>query len=142
LSPSSGERALGIFERELSRNKQGARAFVETDQYLTRMARREHQARMRQSIALFALAAFPLATGIGSAFSSAHGEEEQHSRNMTTVLLFSEAAVILTLGTLVRLFETPTESALKLYREDPGLKVRFGGSVSNNAVHIGLNGTF
>ncbi|MEY4510272.1 MAG: hypothetical protein RLZZ450_2394 [Pseudomonadota bacterium] len=142
LEQSSGERALRVFEDELARSKQGARAFVQTDRLLTQMAERERRARLTLSIVYQVGAGIALAGAVATVLDDARGEREHRERALDSAILFSEAAVFATAGILARVFETPTERTLKLYRQDPGLHLRLGASASSHAVHVGVTGAF
>jgi len=142
LQQSSGERALRVFEGELSRHKQGARAFVETDRLLAEMVERERRTRLTIAIAYQVAAGIALAGAVATVLDDAHGEREHRARALDAAVLFSEAAVFATVGVLARVFETPTERTLNLYRKDPGLQLRLGASASSHAVQLGLNGAF
>jgi hypothetical protein len=46
------------------------------------------------------------------------------------------------MGWLMRSIETPTERMLKLYHEDPSLKLHFGPVATPTGLSLGLSGVF
>jgi hypothetical protein len=143
LRPSSGEQALTSFERELGRrSSSGARAFVQTEAWLTRIAERERRQRVL-SFWAYEAAAVSLAVAASVVVASpAHGADERRDRAVSSALLFSEAAVFSVLGAALRSGQTPSERLLKLYQQEPGPKLQLGGAVGPSSFSLGLSGKF
>jgi hypothetical protein len=68
---------------------------------------------------------------------------DDHPRSAAAyVPLYGGAALMSGLGFYVLSIETPTERLLRLYRDDPGVKVRAGVSALPSGVGLGLSGSF
>lgn len=140
LSPSSGERALATFEQELAvTNGNGALAFVKTEEWLTKMAARERRIRNAGFwfIEAVGLGAVTLAT-----VTAISPPADTQNRAIGPAMLYSEGALLMTLGFLFRTMTTPTERMLNLYHDDPTLKLHFGVAATPSGMSLGLSGAF
>ena len=140
LTPSRGELALRTFEQEVAASHgNGAIAFVKTEEWLEKLAAAE---RTRRSVTFWGLEG--LGVGIaGLATAIAVAPPDDLRRNTVAPgLLYTEAALLMSMGFFVRLSDTPTERMLKLYRDDPGLKIHFGAAPTASGATFGLSGTF
>ncbi|MDB4975620.1 MAG: hypothetical protein JWN48_3961 [Myxococcaceae bacterium] len=143
LRVSSGERALLSFETELRDGGQkGARAFAETERWLTRMETRERR-RRKISFWLFESAAVAMAgSAVATLASEAHGHQEHQARALTSALMFSGAAFYAVLGAVIRGTPTASERMLDLYREDPKLKFDLGVSAGPGTFSLSFKRAF
>ena len=140
LVPSSGERALTTFEQELEANRTNRElAFVKTEEWLAKVAASE---RLKRNIAFWGMEA--LGVGIAGLATSVALDPPPNSRDFAVApaLLYTEAALMMAMGIFVKSSDTPTERMLKLYREDPGLKLHFGFAPTPQGGTFGLSGTF
>jgi hypothetical protein len=133
-----GQKALNAFEAEL-RAQRGNRglAFVRTEQRLQDVARAEKSRRQLTFWVLQSAAVFE--ASIATAGLVAKGEDDRGGLGV----LYAGAAVMSGLGFYILTMETPTERVLRLYRDDPGLKLRVGVSaLPGGGAGFGLSGTF
>jgi hypothetical protein len=143
LRPSNGERALASFEHELKLGgSHGARAFAETESWLARIATRERRVRKivlwtSQFVALDLAAAASVRLAL-----QARDAPGQHDRALTVAMLYSAALFTSAYGAVVGARESASERMLKLYREDPGLKLHVTGSVGASSAGLGIGGRF
>ena len=140
LVPSSGERALTTFEQELVTNRTNRElAFVKTEEWLAKVAASE---RLRRNIAFWSMEA--IGVGIAGLATSVALDPPPDTRDsaVAPALLYTEAALMMAMGIFIKTSDTPTERMLKLYREDPGLKVHFGFAPTPQGGAFGLSGTF
>ncbi len=138
LTDGPGEKARQTFEAEL-REQHGNRglAFAHTEERLQDVARAE---RSRRHIV------FWLLEGAGLSFASVAtiSLAVDGRRNAGPAALFYGTAGLMGgLGVYILSTETPTERVLRLYHDDPGLKLRAGVSaLPSGGVSFGLSGTF
>ncbi|HYP89576.1 MAG TPA: hypothetical protein VEQ59_15515, partial [Polyangiaceae bacterium] len=138
LSDSPGEKARQAFDAELRAQRQNhALAFARTEERLQEVAKAEKSRRQGTFWVLQAVAITEAALGgIGLAV-------EDHKNGANYGLLFGAAALTSGMGFYILSMETPTERILRLYRDDPGLKLRAGVSaLPSGGVGFGLSGTF
>ncbi len=137
LTDSAGEKALKTFHNELRlRRDTPELAFARTEERLQDVARAE---RSRRQLAFWLMQGAGLATAsIGIAGLVA--DERRDTGNYA--LLFGSAAIMSATGFYLLSVETPTERVLRLYRDDPGLKLRVGASVLPGGAAFGISGTF
>jgi hypothetical protein len=137
LTDSAGEKALRTFEAEL-RTQRGNRAiaFAHTEQRLQDVARAE---KSRRQFTFWLLQGLAVAeAGIATAGVVASERRDKAAFGF----LYVSAVVMSGLGFYVLSMETPTERVLRLYRDDPGLKLRIGVSALPGGASFGLSGTF
>ncbi len=142
LTPSTGERALQTFDAEVA-GGQGNRAlaFVKTEQFLTEMAERERRSRTN---------GFWLMEGVGLGMAGLgtllvlDPPPESSNRNimLSPAVFYTYSAILIAGGFLVRSIETPTERFLKLYHDDPGLKLRVGPVAMPGGGGLSVTGRF
>jgi len=56
--------------------------------------------------------------------------------------LYGSSALVSGLGFFVLSMETPTERILRLYHDDPGIRLRAGVSALPGGLGLGLSGSF
>ena len=139
LRPSHGERALASFEAELAASPENrALAVARTEAHLDAIAARE-----RLGLRVFAslIGAAGAAGAVGTTVRLARGDV--HGRQTATLAAGYGTAALLGLFSY-RLFtlESPTARLLRLYREDPGLKLRFEVAPMPAGMGLGLAGRF
>jgi hypothetical protein len=137
LSDGPGEKARQTFEAEL-RAQRGNRAlaFARTEQRLQDVANAE---RSRRHVAFWLMQGLGLATAGVTTVGLAVDDKRDPGEY---ALLYSSAALMSGLGFYILSTETPTERVLRLYKDDPGVKLRAGVSVLPGGVNFGLSGTF
>ena len=138
LSDGPGEKARQTFEAEL-RAQRGNRslAFAHTEERLQDVARAE---KSRRQLAFWLTESLAVATATATTIGLAVDDKKQPG---TYTLLYGSAALMSGLGFYILSVETPTERVLRLYHDDPGLKLRLGASaLPTGGVSFGLSGTF
>jgi hypothetical protein len=138
LSDGPGEKARQTFETEL-RAQRGNRAlaFARTEERLHDLARAE---KGRRQASFWLLQSLALSTAVATSIGAATDREKQPG---AYGVLYGSAALISGMGFFILSMETPTERLLRLYRDDPGLKLRLGVSaLPQGGVGFGLSGTF
>jgi len=138
LTSSAGEEAYQAFQSEL-RAQRGNRAlaFARTEEKLREVARIE---RSRRRFTFWTMQGLALTIASGATLSAATDDE---SRPGVYALLYGTAALTSGLGFYVLGVETATERMLRLYREDPGVKLRAGvAAFPNGGLGLGVSGTF
>jgi hypothetical protein len=138
LTRSEGEQTLDAFRAELSaRRGNRALAFARTEQKLQDVAQAERHGRQLSFWLLQAVAGTMLTvTTIG-----VMTDDEPQVGGYA--LLYGTAALTSAGGFLVLGIETPTERLLRLYRDDPGIKVRAGlSALPSGGLGLSLSGTF
>ena len=140
LSDSPGEKARQAFDAELRAQRQNhALAFARTEERLQEVADAEKSRRHRtfwimQGIALAEV-------GLGSVGLAL--DDHKKTNGASYGILLGAAALTSGMGFFILSMETPTERVLRLYRDDPGLKVRAGVSaLPSGGLGFGLSGTF
>lgn len=138
LTDSAGEKALKTFRDELRlRAENRGLAFARTEERLQEVARAE---KSRRQLVFWLMQGAGVATAsIGVAGLVSEG---QRSDDANYALLFGGAAIMSGLGFYILSMETPTERVLRLYRDDPGLKLRIGATALPGGAAFGLSGTF
>jgi hypothetical protein len=138
LTDSAGEKALKTFHSELRLGRANpGLAFARTEQRLQDVARAEKN---RRQLAFWVLQGSGLATATVAAAGLA---SEKQPDAASYALLLGSAAVMSGLGFYILSMETPTERILRLYRDDPGLKLRAGVSaLPSGGAAFSLSGTF
>jgi hypothetical protein len=139
LRPSHGEQALASFEAELAASPENrALAVARTEAHLDAIAARE-----LLGLRVFAslIGAAGAAAAVGTTVRLARGDV--HGRQTATLASGYGTAALLGLFSY-RLFtlESPTARLLRLYREDPGLKLRFEVAPMPGSMGLGLAGRF
>lgn len=139
LTDSPGEKARKTFEAELhSQRSNRALAFARTEERLQDVARAE---KSKRQLTFWLLQGVAVATAGGT--TAALAIDDHPRAGASYALLYGGAAVMSGLGFFVLSIETPTERILRLYRDDPGLKVRAGVSaLPSGGFSLGLSGTF
>lgn len=138
LTDSEGEKTLEAFHAEL-RAQRGNRAlaFAHTEQKLQDVARAE---RSRRQFSFWMLQT--LAVGMATAASIGVATDDKAEPG-GYALIYGSAALTSGLGFYLLSVETPTERLLRLYRDDPGVKVRAGMvGLPNGGLGLGLSGSF
>ena len=138
LTDSEGEKTLEAFRAELRAQRGNkALAFAHTEQKLQDVARAE---RSRRQFTFWMTQA--LAVGMGTAAGIGVATDEEASPG-GYALIFGAAALTSGLGFYILNIETPTERLLRLYRDDPGVKIRAGvTALPNGGLGLGLTGSF
>jgi hypothetical protein len=138
LTDGPGELARQAFVEEL-RAQRGNRAlaFARTEQKLQDVARAERSRRLFSFWFLQTIAAgVATATTVGVV-------TDDRKEPATYGLLYGSAALMSGLGFYILSVETPTERLLRLYREDPGIKLRAGVSaLPFGGMGFSIGGTF
>lgn len=140
LTPATGERALTTFQQELTASRSNrSYAFVRTEQFLDEMAARERAQREVTfwTMEILGAGAATLATALAIA-----PPKDVTNHTVGPALLYSEAALLGVAGFLIRGTDTPTERLLRLYHEDPTLKLHFGVAPTASGFALGLTGMF
>lgn len=138
LTDGPGEKARKTFEAEL-RAQRGNRAlaFAHTEQRLQEVAQAE---RSRRHIAFWAMQA--LGVGFASVATISLAVDGRRSAGPAAVF-YGTGALVSGVGFYVLSTETPTERVLRLYHDDPGLKLRAGVSaLPSGGASFSLSGTF
>ncbi|HXK18743.1 MAG TPA: hypothetical protein VNG33_13120, partial [Polyangiaceae bacterium] len=138
LSDGPGEKARQTFEAEL-RAQRGNRslAFVHTEERLQDVARAE---KSRRQLAFWLMQSLSVAIASATTIGLVVDDKRQAG---PYALLYGSAALTSGLGFYVLSMETPTERLLRLYHDDPGLKLRVGVSaLPTGGATFGLSGTF
>jgi hypothetical protein len=138
LSDGPGEKARQTFEAELRAQRgNSALAFAHTEERLHDVARAE---RTRRHIAFWVMQTFALGFASVATISLA---VDGRSNAAPAALFYGTGAVMSGVGFYVLSTETPTERVLRLYREDPGLKLRAGiSALPSGGAGFSLSGTF
>lgn len=138
LTDSEGEKTLEAFHAELGAQRGNrALAFAHTEQKLQDVARAE---RSRRQFSFWMCQA--LGVGMATAASIGVAIDEEASTG-GYALMYGAAALTSGLGFYILSVETPTERLLRLYRDDPGIKVRAGvTALPNGGFGLGLSGSF
>jgi hypothetical protein len=122
LRPSHGEQALASFEAELAGSPENrALAVARTEGHLDAIAARE-----RAGLRVFAglMGAAGAAAAAGTTVRLVRGDI--HGRQTATLAAgYGTAALLGLLSYRLFTLESPTARLLRLYREDPGLQLRF-----------------
>ena len=140
LSPSNGEQALGTFEQELARSKgNGSLAFVKTEEWLTKMAARERNFR---NTMFWVFEGTGVALATIATINSANPPADTPNHTLGPAILYTEAAYFMVFGIFLRTIQTPTERMLKLYHEDPTVKLHLGAVATPHGMSLGLSGVF
>jgi hypothetical protein len=139
LSDGPAEQARLAFVAEL-RAQRGNRAlaFAHTEQKLRDVAQAERSRRLFSFWLMQGL-------GVGMATVATVGlvSDEDRSQVGASAWLYGSAALMSGVGFLVLSMETPTERLLRLYRDDPGIKLRAGVTAfPNGGMGLGLSGSF
>lgn len=138
LSDGPAEQARLAFEQEL-RAQRGNRAlaFAHTEQKLRDVARAE---RSRRLVSFWLMQGL----GLGMATVATIGViKDDGSETGGHAWLYGSAALTSGLGFFVLGMETPTERLLRLYHDDPGLKLRAGvAAMPGGGMGFGIGGTF
>ena len=143
LKLSHGELALESFEHTLLRGADDrARAFVDTDSWLGRIAKRQRRTRRFLMWAFEAAAASMAAAATLELFDEVHGSQARRERAVSLSLVYSGAAMFSAIGVVVGLRESPAERMIRLVREDPGLKLHLTPSLGPSAFGLSLGGSF
>jgi hypothetical protein len=112
-------------------------AFAHTEERLQDVARAE---RSRRHIAFWVAQAFGL--GFASVATISLAVDGRQNAG-PAALFYGTGALMSGVGFYVLSTETPTERVLRLYHDDPGLKLRLGASVlPTGGAAFGLSGTF
>jgi hypothetical protein len=137
LSDGPGERARATFEAELrSAHGSSALALAHTEDRLREVASAE-RARRQFTFWLFQ------GLALGMATLTTIGVVSDHDLQPGTYgLLYGSSALVSGLGFFVLSVETPTERLLRLYHDDPGIRLRAGVSAVPGGVGLGLSGSF
>jgi hypothetical protein len=138
LTDSEGEKTLAAFQAEL-RAQRGNRAlaFAHTEQKLQDVARAE---RSRRQFTFWMMQT--LGVGVATAATIGLVTDERASPG-GYALMYGAAALTSGLGFYILGVETPTERLLRLYRDDPGVKIRVGVSgLPSGGFGLGLSGSF
>jgi hypothetical protein len=138
LTDSEGEKALGAFKAELAaRRGNQALAFARTEQKLQDVARAE---RGRRQFSFWLLQTMAVAMATATSIGVATDEKTEVGGY---ALLYGTAALTSAAGFYMLSIETPTERLLRLYRDDPGIKVRAGvTALPSGGLGFGLSGAF
>jgi hypothetical protein len=139
LTDSPGEKARKTFEAEL-RSQRGNRAlaFARTEERLQDVARAE---KSKRQLTFWLLQGFAVLTAAGTTVALVADERPRAAGSYAP--LYGGAALMSGLGFYVLSIETPTERILRLYRDDPGLKLRAGVSaLPSGGLGLGLSGSF
>jgi hypothetical protein len=138
LSDGAGEQARLAFEAEL-RAQRGNRAlaFAHTEQKLRDVASAE---RNRRQFTFWLMQGLGLGIATGATIGLVNDDERAVGGY---AWLYGTSAFMSGVGFLILGMETPTERLLRLYHDDPGLKVRAGvTALPNGGMGLGLTGTF
>jgi hypothetical protein len=138
LTDSAGERAQKTFEAEL-RAQRGNRglAFARTEERLQEVARAE---KSRRQLTFWLLQGSALIEATIATAGMIDGKRDDRGG---FALLYGAAAMTSGVGFWALAMETPTERILRLYRDDPGLKLRIGVSaLPTGGALFGLSGAF
>jgi hypothetical protein len=139
LTKSLGQNALDTFNAELQANAGNpALAVAKTESFLDDLARRER--RTRQITGGF-LAAFGLAFAAGGTAALALGHDNRE-RPTTAAIAFSGALYMGIAAWRIGVTELPTERLLRMYHEDPDLKLRVGPVPVPGGMGLGMAGQF
>ncbi len=138
LTDSEGEKTLEAFHAEL-RAQRGNRAlaFAHTEQKLQDVARAE---RSRRQFTFWMMQTL----GVGVATAATIGlVTDDEASPAGYALMYGAAALYSGLGFYILGTETPTERLLRLYRDDPGVKIRAGVTgLPNGGFGLGVTGSF
>ncbi|HEY6080062.1 MAG TPA: hypothetical protein VIW29_14710 [Polyangiaceae bacterium] len=137
FSDSAGEQALTAFHAELrAQHGNRALAFANTEERLRDVARSE---RTRRHFSFWTLQAL----GLGFATAATIGMVVDDQKEPGAyALMYGSAALTSGLGFFILGMETPTERLLRLYRDDPGVKLRAGASILPGGAGFSLSGSF
>jgi hypothetical protein len=138
LTDSAGEKAQKTFAAELKAQRGNrALAFAHTEERLQDVARAE---KSRRQLTFWLLQGTALAE---ASIATAGLIEGRRADRGGFALLYGGAALMSAVGFYVLSMETPTERILRLYRDDPGLKLRFSVSaLPSGGAAFGLSGAF
>lgn len=138
LTPSEGERTLEAFKAELATQRGNrALAFARTEEKLRDVAQAE---RNRRQFTFWLLQA--LALGEATLITALLVRDDE-AKVAPYAVLYGAAAFTSGMGFFVLGMETPTERLLRLYRDDPGIKLRAGVSaLPGGGLGLGLSGVF
>jgi hypothetical protein len=139
LSDGAGEAALKAFQAELEAGRGNrALAFARTEQKLDELARAERTGRQVSFWTLQVIGA-----GLATVATVGLVADDDFSQPTVHAMLYGTAALTSGLGFFLLTMETPTERLLRLYRDDPGIKLRAGISPAPfGGASFGISGTF
>jgi hypothetical protein len=138
LSDGPAEQARLAFVAEL-RAQRGNRAlaFAHTEQKLRDVARAE---RSRRQVSFWLMQGLALGMATAATVGLVADEEGEAGGY---AWIYGSAALTSGLGFFVLSMETPTERLLRLYHDDPGIKLRAGvAALPNGGMGFGLSGSF
>lgn len=137
LSDGPGEKARKTFEMEL-RAQRGDRAlaFAHTEERLRDVADSE---RHRRQVSFWLVEGLALGLAGITTIGLVNDDKPQAG---TYGYLYGSSTLLSGLGFFMLSMETPTERILRLYHDDPGIKLRAGVSAVPGGFGFGLNGTF
>jgi hypothetical protein len=138
LTEGPAEQARLAFMAELKAQRGNrALAFAHTEQKLRELARAEKSKRQFTFWMMQALG------GSMATLATVGLVSDKESEAGSYAVLYGGAALTSGLGFLVLSMETPTERLLRLYRDDPGIKLRAGvAAFPNGGMGLGLSGSF
>ncbi|HKY38893.1 MAG TPA: hypothetical protein VJN18_23295 [Polyangiaceae bacterium] len=138
LTDGPSEKARLTFEEEL-RAQQGNRglAFARTEKRLREVARAARKARL---LGFWTMEA----AGVGLATMTTIDIATHHGRPpLWYALTYGTAGLMSGAGFLILSVETPSERLLRLYRDDPGIKLRAGiSALPLGGMGLGVSGSF
>lgn len=138
LSDGPGEKARKTFESELlAQRGNRSLAFARTEERLREVARAE---KGRRQLTFWLLQGVAVGSATLASIGLATGERRDAG---TYGLLYGYAALMSGIGIYALTIETPVERMLRLYHDDPGLKLRLGvAALPSGGAGFGLSGTF
>jgi hypothetical protein len=140
LSKSLGQIALDTFNAELQANAGNpALAVAKTESYLDDLARRERRTR---KITVGFFAALGLACAAAGTAELAVGGQRNREHPTTAAIAFSMATYMGIGAWRFAVTELPTERLLRMYHEDPELKLRVAPVPLSGGMGLGLSGQF
>lgn len=145
LTDSTGEKALEAFESELRAGPTSkGLAFARTEEKLEEIADNE---RTRRQVGFWSMQL--LGAGLATLSTVALLDDSEREEPGVFVSLYGSAALMSGLGFYILASETPVERMLRLYREDPGTKLRTGAElrfgvapVRSGGMAFGVSGSF
>ena len=139
LTPSLGQKALDTFDTELRLNPGNpALAIARTESGLDNLARRE-RTYQRFNIALFGAVGAIAAVGTTVDLAMGHGSWDHPSR---TIAGYGIATALGVAAWSFSKMELPTSRLLRMYRDDPDLKLRIGPVPVQGGMGMGVGGQF
>jgi hypothetical protein len=137
LSDGPGEKARKTFEMELRAQRGNhALAFAHTEERLRDVADSE---RHRRQASFWLVQGLALGLAGVTTIGLVNDDKPQAG---TYGYLYGSSALLSGLGFFILSMETPTERILRLYHDDPGIKLRAGVSAVPGGFGFGLSGTF